>query len=114
MTDRDLAQINACCACYPESTILLCWWHVLHSWQQHLVISKNEDLWKNLQQLVRIQDPRAFDIALQEIEFLAPHEFMEYFNAYWLCEPFLSMWSGVCRKNLGIYEISNTNMLIEA
>jgi hypothetical protein len=41
MSDRDLAQIAACSTCYLESTVLLCWWHVLHAWQRHFVISHN-------------------------------------------------------------------------
>ena len=54
MTDRDLAQINACSSCYPEAAILLCWWHVLHAWQQHFHISDYPELWTMLKGWVNV------------------------------------------------------------
>ena len=39
MTDFDWAQINMIMRHYPEGQIFLCWWHVLHAWQQHITIS---------------------------------------------------------------------------
>src|ERR1700720_1168647 len=37
MSDKDRAQMNSIQVVYPESQLLLCWWHVLHAWQQHFV-----------------------------------------------------------------------------
>ena len=31
MSDHDQGQLNAIKAVYPESRILLCWWHVLRA-----------------------------------------------------------------------------------
>ena len=39
MSDRDMAQINACKRVYTAAMILLCWWHVLHAWQQHISVT---------------------------------------------------------------------------
>jgi len=114
MSDRDLAQINAIILSYPESEVWLCWWHVLHAWQQHFVISQNKTLWAKLKSLVRIEDPAALETALAEIKELAPLPFWNYFEMYWLPRRFLLMWSAVYRKNRGIYLLSDTNMLIEA
>jgi hypothetical protein len=35
MTDCDQAQINVLEAIYPESTVNLCIWHVLHAMRSH-------------------------------------------------------------------------------
>jgi hypothetical protein len=45
MSDKDRAQMNAIKRRYPESAILLCWWHLLHAWQQHLVITAHPEVW---------------------------------------------------------------------
>ena len=45
MTDFDKAQINAIRNRHPESKhVYLCWWHVLHAWQQHIVINHYPEL----------------------------------------------------------------------
>jgi hypothetical protein len=114
MSDRDLAQINAIGLRYPESEIWLCWWHVLHAWQQHFVISQHELLWDKLRALIRIENSADLEAALAEIKDLAPTPFWDYFVKYWLPQQFLMMWSAVYRRNRGIYLLSDTNMLIEA
>jgi hypothetical protein len=45
MSDKDQAQMNEIWVVYPESQLLLCWWHVLHAWQQHFVTSQHPKLW---------------------------------------------------------------------
>ena len=50
MSDFDKGQMNAVCRCYPESQLLLCWWHVAHAWQQHFVTAHYKDLWAELKQ----------------------------------------------------------------
>ena len=114
MTDRDLAQINAILLCYPESGIWLCWWHVLHAWQQHFVISQNELLWTKLKALIRLEDSTLFEAALAEIKDLAPIRFWDYLINNWLPQKFILMWSAVYRRDRGIHLLNDTNMLTEA
>lgn len=63
-----MALINACTQWYPEAFRLLYWWHVLHAWQQHLVISQNRPLWEKLKTWVRIEDSSKFDTLWVEIQ----------------------------------------------
>jgi hypothetical protein len=114
MTDRDLAQINALKRYFPTSTILLCWWHVLHAWQQHLVISQNVELWDKLKAWVRIECLKKFEVAWLEIQRLASSAFRDYLVQYWMTDEFRAMWSAVNRKDRAIFERSDTNMLLEA
>ncbi|KAF8951341.1 hypothetical protein BDZ97DRAFT_1684876, partial [Flammula alnicola] len=99
---------------YSESWIFLCWWHVLHAWQQHFAISKNEVLWEKLKALVRIDNLAALDAAILEIRSLSSPSFLKYFTEYWLLERFVRMWSAVYRRDRELLEISDTNMLAEA
>jgi len=45
MSDRDHAQINSCMKIWTTAIVFLCWWHVLHAWQQHLRIGDHPELW---------------------------------------------------------------------
>ncbi|EDR07809.1 uncharacterized protein LACBIDRAFT_297987 [Laccaria bicolor S238N-H82] len=114
MTDRDLAQINALRHYFPTSTILLCWWHVLHTWQQHLVISQNIELWDKLKAWVRIECLKNFEAAWVDIQRLSPRAFHNYLVQYWMTDEFRAMWSAVNCKDRAIFERSDTNMLLEA
>lgn len=73
MSDKDRAEINAMELVYPESKILLCWWHVLHAWQQHFVTSHYPELWDLLKKWIRIQDSAEFDAAWEKIKSMAPN-----------------------------------------
>jgi hypothetical protein len=114
MTDRYLAQINPCSSCYPEAAILLCWWHVLHAWQQHFHISDYPELWTTLKGWLRITDQQAFDVTWEKIKLLASPSFLTYLQTHWMTPVFLRMWSAVYRQGRNINEMSDTNMLIEA
>jgi hypothetical protein len=113
MTDRDFAQINAISICYPESDIWLCWWHVLHAWQQHFSISQNKLLWMKLKALIWLEDSELFNAALVEIQNLAPSHFWAYLVKNWLPEKLVCMWSAIYRQSQGIHLLNDTNMLIE-
>lgn len=114
MSDRDFAQINACERRFPTAMVLLCWWHVLHAWQQHLSISRHPELWKLLKALVRIEDAAAFDAAVEHIQKVAPPDFHNYLKEYWLPPRYIVMWSAIYRKGCTVYELSDTNMLVES
>ena len=114
MSDRDIGQLNAISRIYPESCRLLCWWHVLHAWQQHFVVQHYSELWKKLQGWVRITDGEEFWKAWRDIKTCAPASLISYFETYWLGNEFLPLWSAVYRKDRTIFELSDTNMLVEA
>jgi len=114
MSDRDLAQINACQLVYPETCVILCWWHVLHAWQQHFVISAHPELWKLLKAWIRITEPKSFEATWIKIQSLAPPRFIQYLKEHWMPGKYLRMWSGMYRVERGVYELSDTNMLVEA
>lgn len=112
MTDKDKAQINAILTIFPGVHLLLCWWHVLHAWQQHFNIYAFPELWKTLKEWIRISDDEVFDTCWSKIQRIAPSSFCEYLRSHWMNET--KYWSAVYRKGRTIHEVSDTNMLIEA
>lgn len=116
MSDKDRAQMNAISVVYPEpqTKLLLCWWHVLHAWQQHFRITEFPELWTLLKSWIRIADPTEFEahwLKIQQLE-EAPPSFIKYLKTNWMNET--QLWSAVYRKSRSIHELSDTNMLIEA
>lgn len=114
MSDRDHAQINSCMKIWTTAIVFLCWWHVLHAWQQHLRIGDHPELWDLLKQWVRITIPTEFDKTWCRIKALSPEPFAKYFETTWLPERYKMMWSNVYRTNRNIHENVDTNMLLEA
>jgi hypothetical protein len=53
MTDRDQAQIAALQTVYPQSCVLLCTWHVLHTMQSHFVTNQFPGLWDKVKAWVK-------------------------------------------------------------
>jgi hypothetical protein len=72
MSDKDWAQLNAIVRRYPESHVLLCWWHVLHAWQQHFSIIHYPELWTLLKDWIRITDDAKFEAYLKKIKSAGP------------------------------------------
>lgn len=114
MSDKDWAQLNAILRRYPESRLLLCWWHVLHAWQQHFSIVHFPELWTLLKGWIRITDDTEFDTRLEEIKAIAPQSFMAYLETNWLKERDIEMWSARFRRNRSVFELCDTNMLVES
>lgn len=112
MTDKDRAQMNAISRVYSKTRILLCWWHVLHAWQQHFNIREFPELWDKLKRWIRVDNEAEFSRFWDEIKQMAPPSLSVYLEAHWLNEK--ELWSAVHRKGRSIHEVSNTNMLIEA
>ncbi|KAJ7701051.1 hypothetical protein B0H16DRAFT_1250899, partial [Mycena metata] len=111
--DFDWAEINSCVAVY-HLFLLLCWWHVLHAWQQHLRITEHPELWELLKKWIRIADANEFTSAWVKIQSMAPRGFKDYLIRFWMPERVLRMWSAVYRLPRSIFEACDTNMLIEA
>ncbi|KAJ7164673.1 hypothetical protein C8R43DRAFT_987894 [Mycena crocata] len=114
ISDFDPAQIHAAIAEY-NAFILLCWWHVLHAWQQHFHIPQEPELWELLKSWLRITDRAKFDQRWAKIKQTARSvKFIQYLEKYWMPEHIVRMWSAVYRKDRNIFEACDTNMLIEA
>jgi hypothetical protein len=123
MMDFDWAQINACKLASVDwkqvdtqrtTFILLCWWHVLHAWQQHFHISLNLELWDLLKKWIRMDDKEEFEAAWAEIQQTAPLDFVSYLVGTWMKDEMKQMWSAVYRGSRNIFEMCDTNMLVEA
>lgn len=114
MTDHDNAQINALRAVYTLATIFLCWWHVLHAWQQHFRIPNHRELWDLLKSWIRITNRSKSDEHWAKIQQIAPEPFVQYLQTYWMPDAVVRMWSAVYRVGRSIFEDCETNMLIEA
>ncbi|KAJ7757401.1 hypothetical protein DFH07DRAFT_958758 [Mycena maculata] len=114
MSDNDLAQLGCIRFRYPLSDLFLCWWHVLHAWQRHFVISHYPELWEKLKNWIRITDEAEFWRSWEEIKELAPDSVIEYLQKNYLTSETLQMWSAVCHKDRTAFELCDTNMLVEA
>ncbi|KAJ7617818.1 hypothetical protein FB45DRAFT_702941, partial [Roridomyces roridus] len=123
MSDFDGAQIQACHLAAADwaklnaakiAVILLCWWHCLHSWQQRFVISKYPEVWELLKKWIRMDVQSEFDAAWAKIQRIAPKDFVEYLRTYWMKPEVVAMWSAVHRRSRSIFEMCDTNMLVEA
>src|ERR1700730_7661632 len=112
MSDKDHAQMNSIRLIYPESQLLLCWWHVLHTWQQYFVTSHHPELWSLLKAWVRITNQETFDRQWECIKALAPASVTQYLETEWWAEQ--DLWSAVIWKDCSVLELSDTNMLVEA
>ncbi|KAA1479026.1 hypothetical protein DENSPDRAFT_788698, partial [Dentipellis sp. KUC8613] len=112
MTDRDLAQINAIKKHFPDAEVFLCWWHVLHAWQQHFHVTQFADLWTKLKKWVRVGTVAEYDQIWREIQAEAPKSVVDYLATEWV--PVSKQWSAVYRKGRHVFEESDTNMLVES
>ena len=114
MSDKDHAQINAIKRQYPKSAILLCWWHVLHAWQQHFVITAYPEVWDLLKKWVRITDRAEFWQQWEQIKITAPESVIEYLQTYWMGDENIKLWSAIYRTDRNVFQLCDTNMLVEA
>jgi hypothetical protein len=111
MSDKDRAQINSVEFVYPEAQPLLCWWHVLHAWQQHFVTSQHPELWALLKKWIRTTEQDAFDRQWDAIKQIAPASIIQYLETEWWEDR--NLWSVISRKGRSILELGDTNMLVE-
>jgi hypothetical protein len=114
MTDRDQAQIAALEAVFPQTQVLLCRWHILHAVQSHFRTDQFPALWDLIKKLVRTSEMNEFWSIWNKISSdpSFPKSFVDYFGEKWI--PVVHMWSPIARKCRGIYEESDTNMLLES
>ena len=115
MSDKDQAQMNAVRDVFPKSRLYLCWWHVLHAWQQHFNICAYPVLWEKLKLFIRITDEQQFWREWEAIQACAPPSVTKYLTDHWLKDRSIVMlWSAVYRTDRSIFADCDTNMLVEA
>ena len=114
MTDRDKAQMNAISAVYLDSTVLLCWWHVLRAIRMHFRMEEFPELWERVREWVKVTDQTKFNSLWEWIQTdpLVPKSFVDYLQNNWM--GIVPLWSAIYRKNRSIFQEGDTNMLIEA
>ena len=114
MSDHDQAQINVISAVYPDSTVLLCWWHVLRTMWMHFQMEEFLRLWERVRKWVKTPDQSQFESWWDKMQadLLVPLSFIDYLRVNWM--PIVHMWVGSARQNRTIFQESDTNMLIES
>ena len=114
LSDKDHAQINSIKRQFPKSAILLCWWHVLHAWQQHFVTSAHHELWALLKKWIRLENRTEFWQQWEKIKNCAPPSVIQYLETFWLEDENIKMWSAIYRTDRNVFQLCDTNMLVEA
>jgi transposase-like protein len=114
MSDHDQAQMNAIKAVYPDTTLLLCWWHVLRAMQMHFRTEEFPEVWERVREWVKMSDQATFDSLWEWFQTnpSVPRSFVDYLQTNWMS--IVSLWAGISRKNQTIFQEGDTNMLIEA
>ena len=114
MTDRDKAQMNAIAAVYPDSTVLLCWWHVLRAIRTHFRTEEFPKLWEGIREWVKTSDQIQFDSFWEKMQTdpSVPQSLVDYLKVHWMS--ITHHWSAIHRKNRTIFQEGDTNMLIES
>ena len=114
MSNRDKAQMNAVNTVYPDSRLLLCWWHVLRAIWMHFCTEEFPEVWNRIHEWVKMADQSRFDTIWEWIqtEPSVPQSLIDYLKINWM--PIIPLWSGTARKERTIFQEGDTNMLIEA
>ena len=114
MSDHDKAQMNAVKTVYPDSKLLLCWWHVLRAIQMHFRTEEFLEVWDRIHEWVKTSDQSRFDAIWEWIQTdpSVPQTLIDYLKINWMT--IVPLWSGTARKERTIFQEGDTNMLIEA
>jgi hypothetical protein len=113
MSNCDQAQMNAIKAIYPDTTLLLCWWHMLRTMQMHFHTEEFPELWECVREWVKTSDQAMFDSVWEWIQTdpSVPRSFVDYLKNNWM--GIVPLWAGISRLNWMIFQEGDTNMLIE-
>ena len=93
MSDQDHGQMNVVQRQYSESILYLCWWHVLHAWQQHFVTTQFPKLWELLKKWISVTDDDEFEAYWMKIRALAPSLAPP---AFWITSPYTGSHTRQC------------------
>jgi hypothetical protein len=83
-------------------------------WQQHFSITHYPELWALLKGWIRITGDTEFDVRWEEIKCIAPPSVIAYLEKNWLSQHDVEMWSARYRRDRSIFELCDTNMLVES
>ena len=113
MSDRDKAQMNAVKTIYPDSKLLLCWWHVLHAIWMHFHTEEFPEVWDHIREWVKTSDQSRFDAIWEWIQTdpSVPQTLIDYLKINWMT--IVPLWSGTAKKERMIFQEGDTNMLVE-
>jgi MULE transposase domain len=97
MSDRDKAQMNAVNNVYPDSKLLLCWWHVLRAIRMHFRTEAFPEVWDRIREWVKTPDQTKFDSLWEWIQTDAsvPQSLVDYLRINWMTV--VPLWSGTMR-----------------
>ena len=114
MSNHDKAQMNAVKTVYPDSKLLLCWWHVLRAIRMHFRTEEFPEVWDHIREWVKTLDQSRFDAIWEWIQTdpSVPQTLIDYLKINWMT--IVPLWSGTARKERTIFQEGDTNMLIEA
>jgi hypothetical protein len=87
---------------------------VLHAWQQHFSTHNFPELWDLLKRWIRITDREEFQKNWEKIQTIAPQSVIDYLKEYWVNDTYVRLWSAVYRQDRNIFQLCDTNMLVEA
>jgi hypothetical protein len=93
MSDRNVGQITALSTTWASATILLCWWHVLHAWCQHICIDSFPEVWELLKLWIQVDSPESFDLMWSKLVEKAPALFIQYLKQYWLPGAYIQVYN---------------------
>jgi hypothetical protein len=74
----------------------------------------NPELWDLLKKWIWMDDKDEFEAAWAETQQTAPLDFVSYLAGTWMKDKVKQMWSVVYRRSRNIFEMCDTNMLVEA
>jgi hypothetical protein len=114
MSDRDKAQMNAIETVYPDSKLLLCWWHVLRAIRMHFCTEEFPEVWACIREWVKTPDQTKFDSIWEWLQTdpSVPLSLIDYLRNQWMS--IVPLWSGTMRQQRTIFQEGDTNMLIES
>ncbi len=103
MSDHNKAQMNAINTVYPDSKLLLCWWHMLHTIQMHFHTEEFPEVWECVCEWVKTSDQSKFDSLWEWIQTdpSVPQSLVDYLKTNWMT--IVPLWSGTMRQQRTIF-----------
>ena len=86
MSDRNKAQMNAVNSVYPDSKLLLCWWHMLCAIWMHFCTEEFPEVWDHICEWVKTPDQSRFDVLWHwfQTNTSVPQSLVDYLKINWM------------------------------